>query len=176
MTLSYVSNLKSLGVVNTSRFQQKYGISEESFNDIQRLTSSNHSSVNTSGSVINNSRDDNSSLVNKDQLTLSQSITIKRLEEALQSQSQRFEHYKSVTEIKISALSKDLLDLSIQLKEAKRIIAQLQDKLDVAISRKALADYQKGDSEPFDKPIDRNGVAPKDVVIEKIFNFSNHKF
>lgn len=30
--------------------------------------------------------------------------------------------------------------------------------------------------EPHDKPIDRNNVAPKDVTIEKMFNFSNKKF
>ncbi len=161
--MSYVSNLQSLGVVQPSRFQERYGISEESFNEIKRLTSEKKQETKKQETI------------NKEQLTLSQSVTLKRLAEELQKQKEQFEHYKSVAEMKFSALSKDLLELTIQLKESKKTIEKLKDQLEVAKTREALIQYNKGDKKPLDKPIDRNGVAPKDVMIEKIFNFSNKR-
>jgi len=113
---------------------------------------------------------------NPEQLTLSQSTFITKLTEALTYQAQQFERFKELTEKKFTTLSKDLLELTMQLKEARQHINKLKEKLEVTQAREALINYQQGDKPPLDKPIDRNGVAPKDVQIHDIFNFSGKRF
>ncbi len=161
-----------MGVVQPNRCQERYGISEESFANIQRqvgmMSSSRQPPQEQKKPIAKES---------KDQLTLSQSITVRKLTDALEYQANQFNRYKQLAEMKFTSLSKDLLDLSMQLKEAQKTIAQFKDKFELVKAREELLAYQRGDSrEPLDRPIDRNGVSPKDVQIEDIFNCANKKF
>lgn len=101
---------------------------------------------------------------------------IAKLTEALNYQATQFERFRQITERKFTTLSKDLMDSNMRLKEVYAFVTKIKDKQEVHATREALANYQKGDRKPVDRAIDRNGVSPKDVQIENIFNFSGKRF
>ena len=101
---------------------------------------------------------------------------ISKLQEALQYQAVQFQRYKDITDRKFTSLSKDLLDITMQLRETQKVMGKIKDKHDTAQARADLMRYQQGDRAPADMPIDRNGVSPKDVQIADIFNCSGKRF
>jgi len=157
--MTYVSQMTTLGVITPRRAQQQYGISAESLEEIQNRAGKPSAEV----------------PIDEEQLTLDQSQVIIKLRDALQYQAVQFDRYRELTEQKFTTLSKDLLDLSMQLKETKGLVDKYKDKLEVRSNRAALHRYQQGDKPAVDMPIDRNGVAPKDVQIDNIFNFSGRR-
>ncbi len=68
---------------------------------------------------------------------------------------------------KIESLEKEVAQLQQKNKTNQEFIEKIKDKDVVTRSREAL--YNRVDRDPVDKPIDRNGVAPKDINIQKIF-------
>lgn len=62
------------------------------------------------------------------------------------------------------------------LDEIKANLSELSKQVTLYIKKPAPESLVVERKEPHDKPIDRNNVAPSEVTIEKMFNFSNKKF
>ncbi len=160
--------MQTMGVIRPQGYQEKYGISQESFTQIQRQASQTPSSIASPQPEVIKENDP--------QLTLTQSQVINRLADALQFQATQFDRFREISERKFTTLSKDLLDVTMQLKESNQLLAKLRDKHEVAAAREAMHSYQRGDKPAAEKAIDRNGVAPSAVQIENIFNCSGKRF
>ncbi|MBD3208923.1 hypothetical protein GF367_00710 [Candidatus Woesearchaeota archaeon] len=158
--MTYVAQMQSMGVIQPQKVQERYGISAESFNDIQQHI---------------NQHKQQAKDVAQGQVTLEQSEILTKLKEALKHQATQFERYRQITEQKFTTLSKELLDVTMQCKQLQHAVTQIKDKEDITAAREALHRYQQGDKPPGGEPIDRNGIAPKDVQLESIFNFSARK-
>ena len=152
--MGYVEQMQSMGIINDSPSS-----SSGSFNEIQRR-------INQAQAI---QRD-------PEQLTIGDSAIIERFKQAIEYQAAQFERFRQLTEQKFTTLSKDVLDLTMELKQARAIIQKLKDKEETLQARAALQAYQRGDAPPKEIPIDRNGVAPSEVQIEQIFNFSGKRF
>ena len=63
--------------------------------------------------------------------------------------------------------------LESSLDEIKANLAELGKQVTLYIKKPAPEALVVEKKEPLDKPIDRNNVAPSEVTIEKMFNFSN---
>ena len=164
--MSYVAQMQSMGVVRPDRTQQRYGISAESFNDIRnRLDHAGQQQ-----------RPVQAPQQEPGQLTLDQAELIQKMKQALEFQAVQFDRFRELTERKFTSLSKELLDLTMQLKEARDIAIKLRDKEDVIAARAALHQYQQGDKPPVNQAIDRTGVAPSQVQVHDIFNCSGKRF
>lgn len=162
--MSYLSQMQQVGIIHPQRFQEKYGISEESFKEIQKKAQQK----NTLEAIREIKKE-------KEQLTINESAIINKLVETIQEQEQRFKRYKELTEQKFNTLAKEFLEMSTTIKKLQETIEKIKDKEEVTKAREFLMEYQKGDRPPLDRPIDRNGVAPKDVQITEIFNFSRRR-
>lgn len=189
ITVSYLSQMQSLGVVRPKSSQQRYGISEESFNSIQQMAGT--SAAEQRGQRISTTPQPQQTVVQEtqhasparssirqdaDQLTLAQSEMITKLKDALSFQAMQFDRFKELTERKFTTLSKDLLDVTMRLKEAHSHIQKMRDREETASARQALHEYQQGDKPAVTQAIDRNGVAPSSVSIQDIFNCSGRRF
>lgn len=84
------------------------------------------------------------------------------------------ERHLQIQKNKILTLEKEVSELRNELSKATSIIYRLQDKEVVERSREAL--LNRRDKPPVDRPIDRNGVAPADVQLSKIFNCAGKRF
>lgn len=167
--MSYIAQMQSMGVVKPQGYQERYGISQEAFTQIQQRAGQTAANTMRPQATVQEPADQN-------QLTLAQSQTITKITEALQYQAVQFERFRELTERKFTTLSKDLMDVTMQLKDAHTVIARLRDRHDVAAAREQLQSYQRGDRPATDRPIDRNGVAPSKVQIQDIFNCSGRRF
>ena len=174
--MSYVAQMQSMGVISPRQTQQQYGISEESMEEIRRNAGTTaqqrgqtQAPQQPQQSYQQQSYQQQSQQNDDGQLTLTQSEVIQQLKEAVQYQAKQFDRFKELAERKFTTLSKDVMELRMELKQAQQTIAKLRDKEDVAAARQALHKYQQGDKPPSDQPIDRNGVAPSEVQIENIF-------
>lgn len=183
--------MQNLGAISPQRTQEQYGISEESLQMIRKTAGVSANSQMT-GSVgqrpvvyeseaphtTNHAQTQavSSSPQNQEQMTLVQSEIVRQVKEALNYQSLQFDRFRDITDKKFTTLSKDLLEVTMQLKRAHSIIEKLKDKEEVAQSRAALNSYQQGDKAPVNQAIDRTGVAPSDVSIANIFNCSGKRF
>ncbi len=92
----------------------------------------------------------------------------------IEQQKNHFERLNEINKNKIFSLEKEVNQLREELEKATSVLNKIQDKEIVTKTREEL--FGRREKPPSDKPIDRNGVAPKDVQIEKIFNFSSRKF
>lgn len=175
--MDYASQFRS-SPAPVSRSQNNYGLSAESFADVQRFSNSANATgvhMRPQQEFVQSQPQQQQSASNQ-QLTLAQSQLINQLKEALEYQAMQFDRYRDLTEKKFTSLSKDLLDLTFQLKDAKDFISKMRDKQDVQATRQALHQYQQGDRPAHDQPIDRNGVSPSSVQIQDIFNCSGKRF
>ena len=170
--VSYVSQMQNMGVINSRKVQEQYGISAESFNDIQHRLDSNAPRRDLSRAE----QAANKAQQQPGQVTLAQSELIMKLKEALEWQAMQFDRFRQITEQKFTTLSKDLLDVTMELKQARETITRIKDKDDAIAARAALQRYQQGDRAPVSQAIDRNGVAPSQVQIQDIFNCSGKRF
>lgn len=66
------------------------------------------------------------------------------------------------------------LETALEEKDAK--IKELSHQIELYLKKPAPETQVVEKRDPSDKPIDRTGVAPSQVTIEKMFNFSNKKF
>jgi hypothetical protein len=151
-----------------SQRPRSYGLSAESFNDVQRLSAqqSGQQSAPAQQAVRNPS-------ANQDELVQ----TVIKLQEALAYLSTQFERYKEINDKRANTLRADVEEFAAGIQEKLAFIEKLKDKHEATESREALVRYQQSSGkEPVDKPIDRNGVAPKDVQIGSIFNCSGKRF
>ncbi|MCF7866729.1 hypothetical protein K9L67_02940 [Candidatus Woesearchaeota archaeon] len=80
----------------------------------------------------------------------------------------------SLCQNKIYSLEKEVNQLREVLAKTTEKLEKINDKEVVQRSREAL--FNRQEKIPADMPIDRTGVAPKDVQLSKIFNFSGKKF
>ncbi len=87
--------------------------------------------------------------------------------EEIESQKQFLLRLIKLNKQKIDSLEKEVAQLQQTNKKNQDFIEKIKDKDVVARSREAL--HNRVDKDPIDKPIDRNGVAPKDVQIQNIF-------
>ncbi len=62
------------------------------------------------------------------------------------------------------------------LDEANNKVKELSNQITLYLKKPEPSTQKIEKREPVDVPIDRNNVAPSDVTIEKMFNFSNKKF
>jgi hypothetical protein len=99
---------------------------------------------------------------------------IRELREMIIHQKNHFDRFKEIAGKRIIALEQELARNNSQLKHALEFINKIKDKAVVEQSRETL--FNRKDRAPLDKPVDRNGVAPKDVQIVDIFNCSGKKF
>lgn len=173
--MSYVMQMQATSVPRPGQIQERYGISPESFNDIQRRLERNTAPQvrpeEPRTRVMEQPRPQP-----QGQMTLQESELLLKMKEALQYQATQFERFRDLTERKFTTISKDLLDVTMQLKEAHTVIAKIKDKEEVAVARERMQRYQQGDAPPVDRPIDRNGVAPSQIKIASIFNCAGKKF
>jgi len=84
------------------------------------------------------------------------------------------ERHIQIQKNKIFTLEKEVSELRDKLSKVSAIAYKIQDKEVVERSREAA--FSRRDKPPADKPIDRNGVAPADVEITKIFNCAGKRF
>ena len=104
----------------------------------------------------------------------SQAAELNELKEAMLLQKNHFERFVQITKGRIQTLEKEVSELREELTKAQAVLEKISDKATVQRSREAL--LNRKDRPPSDTPIDRNGVAPKDVSIDKIFNCSHKRF
>ncbi|MCF7872458.1 hypothetical protein K9L97_05485 [Candidatus Woesearchaeota archaeon] len=100
-----------------------------------------------------------------------------KIQEILGMVQQQKDHSNRILQLcqnKIYSLEKEVNILRGELAKATENINKINDKEVVKRSREAL--FNRQEKAPMDKPIDRTGVAPKDVQIEQIFNFSGRRF
>lgn len=162
--MSYVAQMQSMGVIDARRSQERYGISQESMDDIRRNAGTTAQQRTQAQHQPQTQKHEE-----QGQLTINQSEVIQQLKDALKYQAQQFDRFRELAERKFTTLSKDVMELNMELKQAQQTIAKLRDKEDVAAARQALSNYQKGDKPPAEQPIDRTGVAPSEVQLDKIF-------
>lgn len=189
--VSYTTQMENLGRLSPQRTQERYGISEESLQMIRKTAgvSTNSQMTGSIGQrpVVYESEAPHttnvqaqavsSSQLDTSQMTLVQTEIIRQVKEALQYQALQFDRFRDLTEQKFTTLSKDLMDMDMQLKRAHSFIERIKDKQEVVESRAALNDYQQGDKRAVPtQAIDRTGVAPSDISIENIFNCSGKRF
>lgn len=62
------------------------------------------------------------------------------------------------------------------IEDSNNKIKELSEKITLYLKKPAPETQKIEKRAPVDTPIDRNNVAPSDVTIEKMFNFSNKKF
>jgi hypothetical protein len=96
---------------------------------------------------------------------------------------EQFERLKAEKDAEISQVIAKINDMISKQNKLETSLEEINEKLkDMALQIKLYKkpeaqEVQKAEKkEPSDKPIDRNNVAPSDVSIEKMFNFSNKKF
>lgn len=166
--------MQDMGVIRPQQVQERYGISAESFNDIQQKLDHNAHQRDTQRAAAEARQAHQSK--DAGQITLAQSELILKLKDALEYQLLQFNRFRELTEQKFTSLSKDLLDVTMQLKDARETIHKIKDKEDVQVARERLRQYQQGDLPPPDRPIDRNGVAPSQVQIQDIFNCAGKRY
>ena len=111
---------------------------------------------------------------NNSNSTPSLSSDIQQLREQLQTQKDFFERIQQVNKNRIATLEKEVSELREGLLKVKEFYDKVRDKQIVEQTREAVFNHR--DRPPVDRPIDRNNVAPADVAISKIFNFSGRKF
>lgn len=99
---------------------------------------------------------------------------IQSLRESFDLMKTKFERTLQLHNNKIYSLEKEVNELREELKQKTEVISKIRDQEVVQKSREAL--FSRKDRAPADKPIDRNNVAPADVQIMKVFNFSNKRF
>lgn len=99
---------------------------------------------------------------------------IQAILEMVQQQKDHSNRILNLNQNKIYSLEKEVNELREQLKQVSEKLAQINDKEVVKRSREAL--FNRQEKAPADRPIDRNGVCPKDVQISNIFNYSGRKF
>jgi hypothetical protein len=182
--------MQEIGALSPQKTQERYGISQESLNLIQKTAGVSANSQMT-GSIgqrpvvyeseaplTTNAQTQAVSSPSTDvhQMTLVQSEIIRQVKEALNYQALQFDRFRDITDKKFTTLSQDLMEMSMQLKRANSTIERLKDKEEVAESRAALNTYQRGDRPAPSQAIDRTGVAPSDVSIANIFNCSGKRF
>ncbi|MFP4524547.1 MAG: hypothetical protein ACLFO2_04535 [Candidatus Woesearchaeota archaeon] len=168
--MSYVAQMQSMGVIDARQSQQRYGLSQESMDDIRRnagTTAQQRTSVDPRPQQ--QPQQQSKKHEEQAQLTINQSEVIRQLKDAITYQAQQFDRFRELAERKFTSLSKDVMELNMELKQAQQTIAKIRDKEEVAAARQALSDYQKGDKPPSEHPIDRNGIAPSEVQLDKIF-------
>lgn len=102
------------------------------------------------------------------------SSEIQQLREQVQTQKDFFERIQQVNKNRIATLEKEVTELREGLLKVKEFYDKVRDKQIVEQTREAVFSHR--DKPPVDRPIDRNNVAPADVAISKIFNFSGKKF
>lgn len=90
---------------------------------------------------------------------------------------------KAEKDLEVSQLISKINDLITRQNRLESTIEELQNNLKelthqvtLYVKKPAPETQTVEKREPLDKPIDRNNVAPSDVTIEKMFNFSNKKF
>jgi len=66
--------------------------------------------------------------------------------------------------------------LETALEDANAKVAELSQQITLYLKKPAPETQRVEKRAPVETPIDRNNVAPADVTIEKMFNFSNKKF
>jgi len=96
------------------------------------------------------------------------------LKEIVEVQKNHLERFQQINKNRLYSLEKEVSELREKLGKTTEIIERINDVEVVQRTRDALS--SRRDKPPADKPIDRNGVAPKDVQIDKIFNFSGKRF
>ena len=83
----------------------------------------------------------------------------------------QFKRYRDINDRRVFQLQQELQKATQQLAKIHGKFEKITDIENVKKARERLLQYQKGDrNKPLETPIDRTGVAPKDVQIEKIFN------
>lgn len=107
-------------------------------------------------------------------LTPSLSSEIQELKEQLLNQKNHFERFQQLSKSKIYSLEKEVSELRAGFLKVKEQLDKINDKEIVRRTREQFNSRQ--DRAPSDMPIDRNGVAPADVAISKIFNCAGKKF
>ncbi|MBW2983167.1 hypothetical protein KY327_02590 [Candidatus Woesearchaeota archaeon] len=167
--MSYVAQMQSMGVIDPRQSQQRYGLSQESMDDIRRNAGTTAQQRTSVDPRPQQPQQQSKKHEEQAQLTINQSEVIQQLKDAIKYQAQQFDRFRELAERKFTSLSKDLMEVNMELKQAQQTIAKLRDKEDVAAARQALSDYQKGDKPPATQPIDRTGVAPSEVQLDKIF-------
>jgi len=95
------------------------------------------------------------------------------LQEQITNQKNQFDRYVHITQQRVLTLEREVKELRDQLAKTSQIAEKIKDKQVVEQTREALFNHKE--RPPADKPIDRNNVAPKDVQIGNIFNFSGRR-
>ena len=85
----------------------------------------------------------------------------------------QFRRYRELNNRAIAQLKHELAQTQAQLKQALALTKKFNDAQLVQETRNAVLNHVE--REPGKEPIDRNGVAPCDVRVEEIFNFSGKR-
>ncbi|MDD3175936.1 MAG: hypothetical protein PHU51_05655 [Candidatus Nanoarchaeia archaeon] len=96
---------------------------------------------------------------------------IQQLTEQQQMQTQQFSRFKQYADNRILQLENQMGQVMERLKVATEIINTLKSNSEASANRARL--NQGTTKDPVKEAIDRNGVAPADVSIEKMFYFGN---
>ncbi len=80
-----------------------------------------------------------------------------------------FKRYVNLNDRRIEALKQEIILRDKMLKEAYDFVKKAKDKQTVQATREAVYQYNNQPKPAQDTPIDRNGVAPSQVQLHKIF-------
>ncbi|MGE0793202.1 MAG: hypothetical protein AB7V77_03430 [Candidatus Woesearchaeota archaeon] len=94
------------------------------------------------------------------------------LVEQIQIQQQQFSRFKQHADSRILQLESQMSQVMEKLKTAVEVINTLKSNSEASANRARLSEAT-GRRDPVTEAIDRNGVAPADVSIEKMFYFGN---
>ena len=90
--------------------------------------------------------------------------------EEMQRLWNHFKRYVDLNDRRIEALKKEIIARDKMLKEAHDFVVKAKDKETVTATREMIAQHNKNPSRtPINTPIDRTGVAPSQVQLDKIF-------
>ena len=90
--------------------------------------------------------------------------------EEMQRLWNHFKRYVDLNDRRIKALQDEVAQKDKILREVQDFVVRAKDKQTVQASREAIMRHNNNPSRtPINTPIDRNGVSPADVQLEKIF-------
>jgi CRISPR/Cas system-associated protein Cas5 (RAMP superfamily) len=92
--------------------------------------------------------------------------------DAVNDLNNMFKRYREINDARVFEMQKILAETTQKLTRLTEMVERVGDSERIQKTREAIWGQSNSKKEPSEKPIDRTGVAPKDVQIEKIFNFA----
>ncbi|MCA9477699.1 MAG: hypothetical protein KC535_00955 [Nanoarchaeota archaeon] len=157
------------------------GLSEDSINAIRATTVVNHNGAqhvvpNSQAGLFEQQEQKDQSSIHIEDATgkISQDVIV-AFQQQLQEQQRMFSRFKQFSDQRITSLERDLAKAQETIKEMSNKLTTMASNQQARVNQQAsnhiqpVAQQQTQSRPPSSTPVDRNGVAPESVQIDKIF-------